>query len=81
MATRALPPRNNIYALMLVVTTILFAIGLIVNGMALNKYNSTEAAAQPPTVEDLPQVRASTPADADVDAGADIPDELDLFDN
>lgn len=83
MATRALPPRSNIYALMLVVTTIAFAIGLIMNGLNLNEYNGTQAAAKPPTAEDaleaLPKVRAFTPAD--VDDGADIHEELNLFDD
>jgi|GEM_PF-3578931 len=81
MATRALPPRSNIYALMLVVTTIAFAIGLIMNGLNLNEYNGTQAVAKPPTAEALPKVRASTPADADVDDGADIHEELNLFDD
>ena len=77
MPTRSLPPRSNIYTLVMVLTAIVFAIGLVMNGMTLDKYNSMEAVASP-TVK-LPDVVASSPDDLGIHE--DAPDEADIFDN
>jgi hypothetical protein len=44
MARMSAPPKNNIYTLMLIVTTIVCVIGLVMNHTKLSESNSIKAA-------------------------------------
>jgi len=50
MAGMYIPPKNNIYSLMLIITTIILVIGLVINKTKLGRYNSYKAI-DPPKVD------------------------------
>jgi len=53
MAKVTLPPRNNIFAVMMIITAIVFVLGIVMNGSKLSGYKIEPA--KVPTVT-LPEV-------------------------
>ena len=73
----AAPPKSNIYALMLILTTIVFVVGLVINQMKLKEYNSLKTV-KPPEIN-VAAMWSVSDVDED-DADVDIQDEDDLND-
>ena len=69
MARIIVPPKNNIYTLMVVLTTVIFVIGLVINSMKLSKdYKSVTAAKRP---RDFMPAEVSPAVNTDVDGDRD----------
>lgn len=77
MARMSAPPKNNIYTLMLVVTTIVCVIGLVMNHIKLSKYNSIRAAVPREVSEvDVQEMWSTSEVEEIDDAGDGGLDEL-----